>query len=142
MPFICWKSSIYNNGSKANPLDAVFLAALGLVGIGTGLWAQRYHLDDISVTFRGRNLAHGRGFVYNLGETGSGDNHAALYLILVPGVWLFGSAPRAALVLNIILSGLIAALAYDVGRRLRQTHATRIGGALLLTLAPLPSYRL
>lgn len=135
MPFILLEK--FKQWFKANPFDAAFLAALGLVGLGTGLWASVIILDDAMITFRvAENLAYGRGFVYNLGERVQVTTTPLYTLILVPGVWLFGSAPRAALVLNIILSGLIAALAYDVGRRL-SGRMTGIGGALLLTLAPL-----
>jgi hypothetical protein len=122
---------------KANPLDVIFLAALGLVGLGTGLWASGIILDDAMITFRvAENLAYGRGFVYNVGERVQVTTTPLYTLILVPGVWLLGSAPRAALVLNIMLSGLITALAYDLGRRL-SGRITGIGGALFLTLSPL-----
>lgn len=135
MPFIFLEK--FKQWFKANPLDAAYMAALGLVGLGTGLWASIIILDDAMITFRvAENLAYGRGFVYNLGERVQVTTTPLYTLILVPGVWLFGSAPRAALVLNIFLSGLIAVLAYDVGRRL-SGRITGIGAALLLTLAPL-----
>lgn len=122
---------------KANPLDTILLLLLGLVGLGVGWWASVIILDDAMITFRvAENLAYGRGFVYNLGERVQVTTTPLYALILVPGVWLFGSAPRTALGLNIILSGLVAALAYDLGRRL-SGRITGIGGALLLTLAPL-----
>lgn len=110
---------------------------LALIGLGVGFWASRILLDDAMITFRvAENLAYGRGFVYNLGERVQVTTTPLYTLVLVPGVWLTGSAPAAALVLNIVLAGLIPVLVYDLGRRL-SGRITGVGGALLLTLAPL-----
>ncbi len=110
---------------------------LALSGLGVGWWASRILLDDAMITFRvAENLAYGRGFVYNLGERVQVTTTPLYTLVLVPGVWLAGSAPRAALVLNIALAGLTPVLAYNLGRRL-SGRITGLGGALLLTLAPL-----
>jgi hypothetical protein len=57
-------------------------------------------------------------------------------MILAVGTWPFGSAPQAALVLNITLAGLIPVLAFDLGRRLAG-HITGVSAALLLTMMPL-----
>lgn len=110
---------------------------LALAGLGVGGWASHILLDDAMITFRvAENLAYGRGFVYNLGERVQVTTTPLYTLILVPGVWLAGSAPRAALILNIALAGVIPLLAYDLGRRL-SGRITGLGGALLLILAPL-----
>lgn len=110
---------------------------LALFGLGVGGWASRILLDDAMITFRvAENLAYGHGFVYNLGERVQVTTTPLYTLVLVPGVWLAGSAPAAALTLNIALAGLIPVLAYDLGRRL-SGRITGVGGALLLTLAPL-----
>jgi hypothetical protein len=122
---------------KSHPWDAVLMFAAGLVGLLTGLWASVIILDDAMITFRvAENLAYGRGFVYNVGERVQVTTTPLYAMILVPGVWLLGSAPRVALALNILLSALIPILAYDLGRRL-SGRITGVGGALLLTLAPL-----
>ncbi len=111
--------------------------AVGLVGLLIGLRASVIILDDAMITFRvAENLAYGRGFVYNVGEWVQVTTAPLYAMILVPGVWLLGSAPTAALALNILLSALIPLLAYDLGRRL-SGRITGVGGALLLTLAPL-----
>jgi hypothetical protein len=110
---------------------------MGLAGLLSGVWVSNIILDDAMITFRvAENLAYGRGFVYNLGERVQVTTTPLYAMILVPGVWLFGSAPRGALILNIALSALIPILAYDVGRRL-SGRITGVGGALLLSLAPL-----
>ena len=117
--------------------DIVVRAGLAVAGLLTGLWASSVILDDALITFRvAENLAYGRGFVYNLGERIQVTTTPLYTLVLAAGTWLFGSAPRAALVLNIVLSALIPILAYDVGRRL-SGRTTGLGGALLLMLAPL-----
>ncbi|MBE7469734.1 MAG: hypothetical protein DPW09_28020 [Anaerolineae bacterium] len=122
---------------KGHRPDATLLLILALTGLGVGLWASRILLDDAMITFRvAENLAYGRGFVYNLGERVQVTTTPLYTLILVPGVWLAGSAPRAALILNVVLAGVIPVLAYDLGQRL-SGRITGLGGALLLILAPL-----
>ncbi len=121
---------------KTNRWDVVLILLLGLVGFWTGLWARVIILDDAMITFRvAENLAYGRGFVYNLGERVQVTTTPLYALVLVPGVWLLGSAPRAALVLNIGLSAFIPVLAYDLGRRLAG-RITGVAGSLLLSLSP------
>lgn len=125
------------NWVRAHPWDTVLLLATGFAGLLTGLWASVIILDDAMITFRvAENLAYGRGFVYNAGERVQVTTTPLYAMILAPGVWLLGSAPTAALALNISLSALIPILAYDLGRRL-SGRFTGLGGALLLTLAPL-----
>lgn len=117
--------------------DTVVLVGLAVAGLLTGLWASSVILDDALITFRvAENLAYGRGFVYNLGERVQVTTTPLYALVVAAGTWVFGSAPRAALVLNITLSALIPMLAYDVGRRLAG-RMTGLGGGLLLMLAPL-----
>jgi hypothetical protein len=122
---------------RANPWDAGLMLAVGITGLWSGLWAQSIILDDAMITFRvAENLARGQGFVYNIGERVQVTTAPLYAMILAGGTWLFGSAPRAALLLNLTLAGLIPILAYDVGRRLAG-RITGTGGALLLTLMPL-----
>lgn len=117
--------------------NTVWLVGLAVTGLLTGLWASSVILDDALITFRvAENLAHGRGFVYNLGERVQVTTTPLYTLVLAAGTWFFGSAPRAALILNIGLSALIPVLAFDMGRRLAG-RITGLGGALLLMLAPL-----
>ncbi|MFN8457595.1 MAG: hypothetical protein U0401_23550 [Anaerolineae bacterium] len=119
------------------PWDAGIRLLLGLFGLSVGGWASIILLDDAMITFRvAENLAFGRGLVYNLGERIQVTTTPLYTLILVPGTWLFGSAPHSALVLNLLLSALIPILAYDLGQRW-SGRITGIGGAVLLTLAPL-----
>jgi hypothetical protein len=122
---------------KTHSWDTALLLAVGLIGLATGLWARVIILDDALITFRvAENLAHGHGFVYNLDERVQVTTTPLYAIVLAVGTLLFGSAPRAALVLNISLSALIPILAYDLGRRL-SGRITGLGGALLLSLAPL-----
>lgn len=121
---------------KTNPHDAVLALLVGLVGLATGLWARHIILDDAMITFRvAENLAYGQGFVYNAGERVQVTTTPLYALVLVPGIWLLGSAPAAALGLNIGLAALIPVLAYDTGRRLAG-RVTGVAGALLLSLSP------
>ena len=109
---------------------------MGVIGLWAGLWARVIILDDALITFRvAENLAYGHGFVYNPGERVQVTTTPLYTMVLAVGVWLFGSAPQAALVLNISLSTLIPILAYDLGRRLTG-RITGLGGALLLSLSP------
>ena len=122
---------------KTHSYEVVLLTLLALVGLATGLWARVVILDDALITFRvAENLAYGRGLVYNVGERVQVMTTPLYALILAVGTWLFGSALRAAQILNIALSTLIPALAYSLGRRL-SGHITGLTGALLLTLSPL-----
>jgi hypothetical protein len=94
-------------------------------------------LDDALITYRvAENLAYGRGFVYNVGEQVQVTTTPLYAMVLALGTRLFGTASRAALVLNISLATLMPVLAYDLGRRL-SGRITGIGGALLLMFSPL-----
>ena len=109
---------------------------LGLFGLAVGWWASVIIMDDAMITYRvAESLAHGQGFVYNPGERVQVTTTPLYAMVLVPGVWLLGSALRTALVLNLILAMLIPILAYDLGRRLAG-RLTGLGGALLLSMAP------
>ena len=122
---------------QTHPWDTALMAALGVFGLWTGLWASVIILDDAMITFRvAENLAYGRGFVYNLGERIQVTTTPLYALVLAAGVWIFGDAPRAALVLNIALAVAIPVLVYDLGRRLAG-RITGVGGAVLLSLSPL-----
>ncbi len=122
---------------KKNPWDALALFGLGGAGLATGIWASVIIFDDALITFRvAENLARGQGFVYNLGERVQVTTTPLYTMLLAAATWLFGSAYRAALPLNLILSVLIPILAYDLGRRLAG-RITGLIGALLLTMAPL-----
>jgi hypothetical protein len=122
---------------KNQPVDVAWMIIVGSCGLLTGLWASVILLDDAMITFRvAENLAYGRGFVYNVGERVQVTTTPLYSMLLVPGVWLLGSAPTAALILNIALAALIPVLAYSLGRRF-SGRITGISGALLLTLAPL-----
>ena len=121
---------------KTHRGDVALIILLGLTGLATGLWAREIILDDAAITYRvAENLAYGRGFVYNVGERVQVTTTPLYAMVLAMGTWLFGSAPRAALVLNLGLSTLIPMLAYDLGRRL-SGRITGIGGALLLAFSP------
>jgi hypothetical protein len=110
---------------------------VGAFGLGMGLWARAIILDDAMITFRvAENLAYGRGFVYNPGEYVQVTTTPLYTMLLAGGSWLFGSAPKAALALNLTLSAAIPILAYDVGRRLAG-RITGAGGAILLMAMPL-----
>ncbi len=127
----------YKTWLKSHQGDVVLILLMGLVGLYSGLWAKHIILDDAMITFRvAENLAYGRGFVYNVGERVQVTTTPLYAIILAGGTWIFGSAPGAALRLNISLAVLIPVLAYDVGRRLAG-RITGIGGALLLSVAPL-----
>lgn len=113
------------------------MLAVGLAGLFTSLWARHIVLDDAMITFRvAENLAYGRGFVYNAGEVVQVTTTPLYAMLLAPGTWLAGSAPQAALLLNLTLAALIPILAYDIGRRIAG-RITGVGGALLLMMAPL-----
>ena len=121
---------------KARPWDTAWLTLLGVVGLAAGWWASVVIMDDAMITFRvAENLAYGQGFVYNIGERVQVTTTPLYALVLVPGIWLFGSAPRAAMVFNLTLSALIPMLAFDLGRRLAG-RITGAGGALLLVISP------
>jgi len=122
---------------KTRQLDAIWLLVAGLAGLAGGLWARDIILDDAMITFRvAENLAYGRGFVYNVGERVQVTTTPLYAMVLAVGTWLAGSAPRAALLLNIALAAFISILAYNTGRRLAG-RITGLGGALLLALMPL-----
>ncbi len=122
---------------KHNPLDAGLLLAVGLLGLWSGIWARHIIADDAMITFRvAENLAAGRGLVFNPGEVVQVTTTPLYAVIVAAGSWLFGSAPPAALALNIMLAALNPMLTFDVGRRLGG-RITGLSGALLLTVAPL-----
>jgi hypothetical protein len=122
---------------KTHPWDSLCLVALSLLGLACGLWYRHILADDAMITFRvAENLAYGRGFVFNPGEVVQVTTTPLYALILAGGAWLAGSAPTAALWLNIGLAALIPPLAYDLGRRL-SGWMTGLTGALLLMIMPL-----
>jgi hypothetical protein len=57
-------------------------------------------------------------------------------MLLAGGVWFFGSAWQAALVINVSLAALIPVLAYRLGRQIAG-RVTGLAGAMLLMVAPL-----
>ncbi len=117
-------------------LDILLMLLLGVAGLLVGLWARVILLDDAMITFRvAENLAFGRGFVYNVGERVQVTTAPLYAMGLIPGIWLFGSAVRAALLFNLTMAVLIPLLAYDLGRRLAG-RITGVGGALLVSLSP------
>jgi hypothetical protein len=129
------KSDIRNQLNRNLP-DLVLGLLAGLVGVWSGLWVRHILADDAMITFRvAENLAFGHGFVYNPGEYVQVTTTALYAMILAVGAWVFGSAPQAALVLNIILAALNPILAYDVGRRLAG-RITGFSAALLLVIMP------
>ncbi len=122
---------------KTNPGDAALMLLMGLVGLYSGLSARNVLIDDAMITFRvAENLAYGRGFVYNVGEYVQVTTTPLYALVLAIGTWLVGSAPRAALLLNLTLATLTPILTYNIGRRL-SSRITGLVAALLLTFAPL-----
>ena len=122
---------------KQNPFDAVMMLLIALVGLWSGIQTGVIIADDAMITYRvAENLAFGRGFVYNPGEYVQVTTTPLYAIVLAAGVWIFGAAPVAALVLNIALAALNPVLAFDVGRRLAG-RITGLCGALLLTFAPL-----
>lgn len=79
--------------------------------------------DDAFITFRyAFNLAHGAGFVYNLGDRVLGTTTPLFAFVL----GLFGSVgldiPRTALVIGLFASGMTAAVIYRLAIHLRFTH--------------------
>ena|GEM_PF-2529224 len=121
---------------KENPGDAAIVIGLALVGLMVGIWASVIVMDDAMITFRvAENLAFGRGFVFNPGERVQVTTTPLYTMLLVPGVWILGSAPVASLWLNLTLAAVMPVLAYIVGRRLTG-RLTGIGGALFVTIAP------
>lgn len=113
--------------------DAIALSLVGLLGLATGLWAHQIVLDDAMITYRvAENLAYGRGFVFNPGERVQVTTTPLYAIVLAAGTWLLGTAPQAALGLNLALAALIPALTFDVGRRL----AGRMAGLVASILIP------
>ena len=122
---------------KTHVRDVLLMVLVGTVGLLIGLWAKAIVLDDAMITFRvAENLAYGQGFVYNVGEHVQVTTTPLYAIILAIGTWIAGSAPNAALILNISLSALIPILTYEVGRRL-SGWITGLSGALLIGLMPL-----
>jgi hypothetical protein len=116
--------------------DLLLGAVVGLIGLWSGWWAQLILADDAMITFRvAENLAFGKGFVYNPGEYVQVTTTALYAMLLAVGTWVAGSAPQAALVLNISLAALNPILAYDIGRRMAG-RITGLSAALLLTIMP------
>jgi hypothetical protein len=86
-------------------------------------FATHYAVDDAFITFRyAENLAHGNGFVYNLGERVLGTT-TPLFTLLIAAFNLIGiSGITAALLINLTAAGLTAVILYrwsqllDLGR--------------------------
>lgn len=122
---------------KTHIRDTLLILFVGTVGLITGVWAKAIILDDAMITFRvAENLAYGRGFVYNIGERVQVTTTPLYAMILAIGTWVAGSAPKAALSLNLGLSALIPMLTFDLGRRLAG-RITGLSGALLISISPL-----
>ena len=75
------------------PLVAVLMAVIALLSLR--LW--HFDFDDAAIVYRiAENLAEGRGWVYNPGETTNASTSALWTLLLAAGSWVFGKAPATA----------------------------------------------
>ena len=101
---------------------------IGLIFAGAVLTRMLFfHLtgfvaDDAFITFRyAENLAHGLGFVYNLGEPVLGTTTPLFTLILACLNILGLNVPSAALTVSLVCSGLTATVIYRFALHLRFT---------------------
>ena len=105
---------------KSTPIILFFAAtAVRLVEY----FATHYAVDDAFITFRyAANIAHGNGFVYNLGERVLGTS-TPLFTLLIAAFNLIGiGSITAALLINLTTAGLTTVILYrwsqhlDLGR--------------------------
>ncbi len=79
--------------------------------------------DDSFITFRyAYNLAHGSGLVYNPGEHVLGTTTPLFAFVLGLPSAIGLDVPRAAIVIDLFASGIIAVLLYRLALQLRFTH--------------------
>jgi len=96
-------------------------------------------VDDAYITFRyARNLADGRGFVYNTGERVLGTT-TPLYTLMLTGLALATGSrnfPTLALTVNALAGAASAGLLYGLGKRLAGHMAAAASAAFLWAIAP------
>ncbi len=116
----------------AHPLGLA-TGILVVVGVITILLTGRVYNDDPYITFRyARNLAEGRGFVYNPGERVAGTT-APLFALVLGGLLSLGLTVRAGVtVLAAVAYGLMGACAWRLMRRLGMPWGGPVWALLLL----------
>jgi hypothetical protein len=96
-------------------------------------------VDDAYITFRyARNIAQGRGFVYNPGQRVLGTT-TPLYTVLLAGLaWVTGSRdfPTLAILFSALAGSASVGLLYALGKRVAGHWAPAAAAALLWAIAP------
>ena len=110
------------------------LSACVLVVLAFGLTQTTAHFDDAYITYRyARNLAGGRGFVYNPGQAVLGTT-APLYGLLLSLLNLTGvDIPQASHLLSVISWAVSALLLDRIGRAIRNEALGLLAAALVAT---------
>jgi hypothetical protein len=96
-------------------------------------------VDDAYITFRyARNIAEGRGFVYNPGEPVLGTTTPLYTLLLAAVALVTGSRdfPTIALMVNALAGAASVGLLYALGKRVIHHWAPATAAALLWAVAP------
>lgn len=115
---------------------AVF--AICIAVIGSASWLRfRYFADDAFISLRYvRHLAHGEGYVYNLGERVEGATNLLWVLLLVPFEWLHVDLVFAASALGIVCAAGATCIAFE-----QASSRTYLGGwATLVFCAVQPDF--
>ena len=117
----------------------LLLGFLILVALAARLLPGERIIDDAYITFRyARNIAGGRGFVYNQGEHVLGTTTPLYTLILAGLAKIIRSSdfPSIAVLTNAVAGALSVGLLYALGKRLVGHWAAPAAAALLWALAP------
>ena len=97
-------------------------------------------IDDAFITFRyARNLVHGAGLVYNVGERVLGTT-TPVYALLMAALSLIMRSedyPILALITNALADSISAYLLYHLGRRLSNSPLVGWAAALLWAISPM-----
>ena len=130
---------------RATPASFALALALALVGFGLLTWHFRFVCDDAYITFRyARNLAEGRGLVFNPGDVPPVEGYSnLLWTLVLAGCHALGATGTTlGTVANLISAAcgaLLLALVLRVAVRRMHTGAlaTVATGLFAGTLAPL-----
>jgi len=134
-------------GTRRFRTEALLIAGLAVVALLARLIPGPRMVDDAYITFRyARNLAEGRGFVYNPPSTSSGHHGehvlgttTPLYTLLLTGLALATGSrdfPILALSVNALTGAASVALLYALGKRFAGHSLPAAAAGLLWAVAP------
>jgi hypothetical protein len=132
-------SPLWHPGDRQRPWEWLLLIGLLTLALLARVVPGERIVDDAYITFRyARNIAEGRGFVYNPGEHVLGTTTPLYTLLLAAVAVVSGSRDFAtiAVAINAVAGAAAVGLLYALGRQITKHWAPAAAVALLWAVAP------